>query len=167
MLSKIKIRPFESADNLNELTILLNTSYKQLADKGFKFLASHQDSLITQERINEGKCFVAIFENKLIGTITYRSPKQASGCEWYNQSFVASYGQFAVHPQFQKSGIGSKLIKLVEEQAKSDNAKEIAVDTAEGATELISYYSKRDYKFVAYTQWKETNYRSVLLSKKL
>lgn len=166
-MTRIEIRPFTNKDSLDELTTLLNTSYKKLADQGFRFLASHQNSQITQERINEEKCYVAIFENKLIGTITYRSPKQASGCEWHDQPFVASYGQFAVHPQFQKSGIGSKLIKLVEELAKSDNAKEVAVDTAEGATELISYYSKRDYKFVAYTQWEETNYRSVILSKKL
>ena len=164
---QIHIRPFSSSDDIEELTALLNRSYKKLSDQGFKYLASHQDSSITKKRIDEGQCFIALFDNKLIATITYYSPAQASGNEWYDQNFVASYGQFAVDEKLQKEGIGSKLIEHVETLARSDNAKEIAVDTAEGAEELIRYYSKRDYKFVGHTQWKETNYRSVLLSKKL
>ncbi len=166
-LSKIEIREFKTTDNLDELTLLLNTSYKKLADQGFRYLASHQDSKITLERIQKGTCFIALLENKMIGTITYYSPEQAAGCELYNQPFVASFGQFAVHPDLQRSGLGGKLIDMVESHAKEDGAKEIAVDTAEGAAELIDYYSKRDYKFAGHTQWEETNYRSVLLSKKL
>jgi GNAT superfamily N-acetyltransferase len=167
ILSKIIIRQFASTDDIEELTLLLNKSYKKLSDQGFKYLASHQNSKTTKQRIDEGQCFVIFFENKLIATITYYSPTQASGNEWYDQDFVASYGQFAVDTEFQKIGLGGKLIGFVENLAKSDNAREIAVDTAEGASELISYYSKRDYKFVGHTQWNETNYRSVLLSKKI
>lgn len=167
ILSKIKIRPFVNEDDIEELTLLLNNAYKKLSDKGFKYLASHQDSSVTKDRIEKGQCFVVSHENKLIATITYYSPSQASGNEWYDQDFVASYGQFAVDSKFQNTGIGGKLIEFVEDLARSDNAKEIAVDTAEGAEELIAYYSKRDYKFVGHTQWKETNYRSVLLSKTL
>ena len=63
--------------------------------------------------------------------------------------------------------MGGKLIEFVEQHAKADNAKDISIDTAEGAIELINFYSKRDYKFVGYAQWEETNYRSVMLSKKL
>ena len=167
ILSKITIRSFTTKDDIEELTQLLNKSYKKLSEQGFRYLASHQNSDITKQRIDEGQCFIALLENKLIATITYYSPVQASGNEWYDQSFVASYGQFAVDEEFQKTGIGGRLIEFVENLAKSDNAKEITIDTAEGAEELIRYYSKRDYKFVGHTQWKETNYRSVLLSKKL
>ena len=126
--SLIHIRPFSSSDDIEELTQLLNRSYKKLSDKGFQYLASHQDSKITKQRIDEGQCFIALFENKLIATITYYSPSQASGNEWYDQSFVASYGQFAVDEKFQKTGIGGRLLEFVENLAKSDNAKEITID---------------------------------------
>ncbi|WP_312116724.1 hypothetical protein [Brevibacillus reuszeri] len=42
-----------------------------------------------------------------------------------------------------------------------------SLDTAEGAHHLIRYYSARGYRHVDYVQWNETNYRSVLMSKKL
>ncbi|MGZ4049103.1 MAG: GNAT family N-acetyltransferase [Bacteroidia bacterium] len=165
--SKITIEPFSDENSIEELTKLLNKAYKKLSDQGFMYLASYQDSHITKNRIEKGQCFVAFFETKLVATITYYSPAQTSGNDWYDQNFVASYGQFAVDPKFQKLGIGGRLIDLVEKLALSDNAKEITVDTAEGASELISYYSKRGYKFVGHTKWEKTNYRSVLLSKKL
>ena len=167
ILNKIEIRRFKNTDDINELTFLLNNAYKKLSDKGFKYLASHQDAAMTKKRMDEGACFVVLLENKIIATITYYSPKNASGNEWYNQDFVASYGQFAVAGNFQSIGLGSKLIEFIEQLAKEDNSKEISIDTAEGAKELISFYSKRDYKFVGYAQWEETNYRSVILSKKL
>ncbi len=165
-LARVSIRMLMSTDNLEELTQLLNIAYKKLADKGFKYLASRQDSQTTKRRVEKGQCFVAILDNKLVGAITYYSPDRASGHEWYDQNFVASYGQFAVDPQMQGLGLGGQLIKLVEDLATKDGAKEITIDTAEGA-DLVNFYSKKGYRFVAYAQWKQTNYRSVLLSKKL
>jgi len=43
----------------------------------------------------------------------------------------------------------------------------VAVDTAEGAAHLITFYRARGYRQVAYAQWDHTNYRSVILSKRL
>ena len=163
----IQIRLFSEQDNIEELTKLLNKAYKPLSEKGFRYLGSYQDAAKTKERIESGECFVAVMDNIIIGTILYRSPTKAKGTEWTNQPFVASFGQFAVEPEFQQHGIGGKLITLVEERAKQDGAKEISLDTAEGATDLINYYSKKGYRFVGYTQWEITNYRSVLLSKNL
>ena len=76
--------------------------------------------------------------------------------EYYDQSFVAAFGQFAVAPEYQNSGLGSKLLDVAEKCAIRDNAKEIAFDTAEGAVDLINYYKKRGYTFVQYTQWAVT-----------
>ena len=80
---------------------------------------------------------------------------------------MAKFGQFAVHPHYQKRGIGETLLQAVEKFAKRDGAEELALDTAEGADHLIHYYSQKGYRFVGHAQWKQTNYRSVLLSKRL
>ncbi len=123
ILDKIEIRHFENTDDIDAITLLLNKAYKKLSDNGFKYLASHQDATMTKKRIDEGECFVVLLENKIIATVTYYSPKNASGNEWYNQDFVASYGQYAVDTNFQNIGLGGKLIEFVEQHAKADNAK--------------------------------------------
>lgn len=166
-LSDIEIRRFKSDDDIEKLTQLLNTCYKKLLDQGFRYLASHQDSSVTRSRIEKGNCFLAFHQSELIGTICYYAPHQAGGHEWYDKPFIASYGQFAVKPEFQRFGIGKKLIDFVENEARKDKAEEVAIDTAEGAAELIRYYSAKGYRLVAYAQWNETNYRSVILSKAL
>jgi ribosomal protein S18 acetylase RimI-like enzyme len=117
--------------------------------------------------VDNSECYIGIFDNKIIATIVYRSPKVTTNHEWYDQPFVASFGQFAVDPQFQEVGIGSKLIELVEKLAIPDKAVELSFDTAEGAVDLIEFYKKRGYQFVTYTQWEVTNYRSVIMTKKL
>ena len=167
ILSKIIIRPINSSDSLEELTSLLHKSYKKLADLGFKFLATHQDVETTKQRLDNSECYVAILNNKLIGTICYRSPALKAKHEYYNQPFVASYGQFAIDPAYQNVGLGGKLIDFVEKCAVRDNAKEIGIDTAEGAIDLIEFYKKRGYHFKAYAQWETTNYRSVIMTKTL
>jgi GNAT superfamily N-acetyltransferase len=163
----VVIRRLTAEDDLEKLTELLHRSYKKLLDRGFRFLASHQDLATTKNRIDKGEGYAAEIDGKVVGTVTYYAPKLANRHEWYDRQDVAFYGQFAVEPEYQNSGIGGKLIEFVEELAIRDNAKEIAVDTAEGATELINYYKKRGYRFVGYAQWSVTNYRSVVLSKNL
>jgi ribosomal protein S18 acetylase RimI-like enzyme len=167
ILTTLQIRPLNETDNLVELTELLHLAYKKMEDEGFRFLAAHQNVETTKKRIKDAECFVAIFENKIIGTITYYSQKNTRGNDWYDQPFVSNYGQFAVDPAFQQYGVGARLIDLAEKLAMRDKAAEVTIDTAEGATELISYYQKRGYRFVGYTQWEVTDYRSVMLSKNL
>lgn len=166
-LRDFKVRAFTEYDSVEEITGLLHLAYKKLSLAGLKYLASHQATAITKQRIEKGKCFLALSRDKIIGTITYYSPYSCSGCEWYDQPEVASYGQFAVHPEFQGKGIGNALIKIAEYLAKKDNAKEITVDTSERAQNLIDFYMKRGYRLVGYAQWKEVNYKSVLLSKSI
>jgi len=165
--SEITIRQLTDSDDLIQLTRLLNTAYKPLAEQGMKYLASHQGVDVTKKRIKNAVCFVAYLNEQLIGTITYYDTSRAGGISWYDQDFVATYGQFAVDPDLQKTGIGSMLIETVETLALKDGAREIAIDTSEHASDLIAYYKKRGYREVATTKWKEVNYRSVILSKKL
>ena len=164
---EVQIRLLSKEDSLEELTELLNRSYKKLAGQGFRFLASHQDVEITKKRIAKGKCFVATMNGKICGTICFYSFKKFPYLKWYENRSVASCGQFAVEEKFQHQGIGNKLIGFVENLALEEGAEEMAVDTAEGASGLIKFYEGRGYRFVAFAQWETTNYLSVILSKKL
>jgi GNAT superfamily N-acetyltransferase len=163
----LQIREITYADDLQELTALLHRAYAKLLKQGFRYVASHQDVTITKRRIEKGQCYLAFIDNKLIGTITYYKPGQHGGCLWYETPGIASFGQFAVEPEFQGAGVGGKLLEFVEQCARNEGANELALDTSEGAIALIAFYTQRGYRQTGYVQWKETNYRSIIFSKKL
>lgn len=164
----IKIRLWRDSDDIEALTALLHESYRALAEMGLRYLATHQDATVTQERIDTGECYIALLKKQLVGTLVVTYPRRVdSDCAWYQQDGISKIGQFAVRPMIQKLGIGTQLLDHAELRAKAMGAREIAIDTAEPATHLIEMYKKRGYRFIQTAQWKVTNYRSVIYSKKL
>ncbi len=164
----IVIRPFEPTDSISEITALLHLSYKKLADMGFRYFATHQDDTETENRISKGYSFVAKSKNKIIATVSMYYPiEDSNGAKFYEKKDVANFGQFAVDPGYQSKGLGNFMMDIIENKAKTIGAAKIALDTAEGALHLIKYYEKRGYEFVEYVNWSVTNYRSVIMSKKL
>ena len=151
---------------MQELVDLLHRAYKQLADMGLYFVACN----ITEDEmkffVDNGECFVAECDGKIIGTILLY-PKGKHNPEFYLREDVAVFGKFAVEPGLQKNGIGDMMMKYIEDYVKARGYNEIACDTAEQAHHLIDYYNKRGYKFVDYQKWNRTNYRSVIMSKRV
>jgi ribosomal protein S18 acetylase RimI-like enzyme len=84
---------------------------------------------------------------------------------WYDRPEVASLGQFAVLPSHQSVGIGRRLSDAEELRAAESGAEEIALDTAEEASHLVSWYERCGYRFVEHAQWPGKAYRSVIVSK--
>jgi len=166
-LSGLVIRPLSQSDSLQQLTDLLHRAYKTLADMGLRYLATHQSEEITRQRIARGTCFLAILGDRWIGTITYHPRGIARGSPWYDRPEVAKISQMAVEPEYQRRGIGRRLMDHVEEFARTDGAQELAMDTAETARHLTEWYTRRGYRFIEYCQWNVTNYRSVVMSKRL
>jgi GNAT superfamily N-acetyltransferase len=163
--ASISIRPYVKSDSISEITSLLHRAYKAHADMGLHFVASHQDDTITLDRIDRGKCFIAEMDGKIVGTITLYD---VAASRHYDLLAGGCYfGQFAVEPDIQSSGIGSMLLQKVEDLAREWGLTQIALDTSEHATGLIKYYEKRGYKFLDFVQWPDVNYRSVRLVKEL
>ena len=163
----IQYRNLIPQDSIDELTQLVNKAYKIYADMGLKYVATNQSVETTLKRIRKAICIVAIDNNKIVGTISYKPAQLTRGSDWYNKAFVAKFNQLAVDPICQEKGIGGKLVEIVERIAIKQGVSELALDTSEEAKDLISYYEKRNYRFIEYLQWDFTNYRSVILSKKL
>jgi GNAT superfamily N-acetyltransferase len=161
------IRLLDRTDSIEELTSLLHRAYKQLADMGFRYVATYQSPEVTAQRVLAGECYVALLDGKLAGTILFKNADSSSGCAWYDKDSVATFHQFGVEPELQGAGIGSSLLEKVEERARETGAGEIALDTSEGAHHLIALYEKRGYRYIETVQWDVTNYRSVIMSKRL
>lgn len=167
--SGLLIRPIAETDSIEELTDLLHRAYKVLADMGFRFFATHQTPEQTRSRISRGECYVGVIDGAIVATVTFYPPPRDSADlpSWYRRPDVSYFGQFAVEPSLQRSGIGGCMMDYVEELARVRGLSEIGLDTAEGAAHLRDYYTRRGYRFIQYQQWNEVNYRSVILSKNI
>jgi GNAT superfamily N-acetyltransferase len=167
-LALLTVRLLAEGDSFQEVTDLLHRAYASLAAQGLRYTAAHQDVQVTRRRAAKGECYVAVEGDRLIGTVTLAPPlARSSDCEWYDRPDVAVLGQFAIEPERQGRGLGSRLLLFGEARAKELGAAEVSVDTAEGAAHLIRFYQKRGYREVGHAQWKTTNYRSVILSKRV
>jgi GNAT superfamily N-acetyltransferase len=164
----ITIRPIDPRDSIEELTALLHRSYAPPDAMGLNYTAVDQSVSVTRSRIDEETCYVAVAdEGRMCGTIVFHPSLAGTGASWLEQAGVAHFGQLAVEPNFQKQGLGARLMDIVEMRARETNAREIALDTAEPAAHLIALYSRRGYRFIEYAQWRGKTYRSVIMSKTL
>jgi GNAT superfamily N-acetyltransferase len=164
---EIIIRLIKKSDSIEELTDLLHRGYKTLADMGLRYMATHQDANVTNRRIKNADCFVAEYDGKILGTVTFYVPRLTHGSPWLDREDVAEFGQFAIDPEYQRRGIGTRMVKHVEEYARKRGAAHLALDTSEKATHLIAWYEKLGYRFIEFVNWEVTNYRSVVMSKRL
>lgn len=162
-----EIRLITTSDSLGEVTDLLHEAYRSLAERGMRFVASHQDQQVTARRIAKAECYLAFREGRLIGTVTLDDVAHTKGSPWYDRPEVASFHQFAVRPHWQGRGIGSMMLEYIERRAAMKGVAELALDTAEPARHLINFYTRRGYRFIEHVRWDAVNYRSVLLSKRL
>ncbi|MFI5144059.1 MAG: GNAT family N-acetyltransferase [Ignavibacteria bacterium] len=166
---KIVIRPFSENDSIEELTGLLHRAYKFLADMGLHFIATWQTEEMTERLVTNGDCFIAMLDDRMIGTILLYGRHKDDGTlpDWYKKDDVRVCGKFAVEPEYQRQGIGNELMDFIEEYAKKLGLKELALDTSDKAQHLIDYYTKRGYRFICTHKWPGVNYHSIVLSKKL
>ena len=79
--------------------------------------------------------WVAENDGKIVGVIA------AS----FDGRVVFVYG-LSVKKEFQRMGIGSKLIKIVEEEAVKNEATEVLFFTKKTRENAVKFYSKRNYK---------------------
>lgn len=167
IVSDVLIRPISSDDSLEELTFLLHRAYADLGNRGLNYTAVDQSLAVTAERIAEGQCFVAVGPSALLGTIVVNPPDPESTCEYFRRPEVASAHQFAVAPELQGKGLGTRLLECAESWARNLYYAAIAIDTAEPAEHLIWFYAQRGYRNVDWVQWGGKRYRSVVMSKDL
>ena len=161
------IRLLQPNDSIDAITELLHRGYAPLGAMGLNFTGVDQSRDETERRIARGVCALAHIGERLVGTILVVGGKPVIGCPWYCEPYVARAHQFAVEPEFQSRGIGGALMRWAEGWAQHQGYRELAVDTAEPAEHLVSYYTRHGYRFIEFAQWPGKRYRSVILSKSL
>jgi GNAT superfamily N-acetyltransferase len=110
------IRLIGPDDSIAELTLPLHRVYAPLAERGMRFLASHQDESCTRKRMLNGECYLAMHNGRMIGTIVWHEARHTGGSPWLEREDVASFSQYAVEPAWQGRGIGSRLLAITSQK---------------------------------------------------
>lgn len=165
----ISIRRLGPDDSVEGLTALLHRAYAALGANGWNYTAVDQTVEATRKLLAKGTCLVAVDGGgRIVGTVLYEPPHVSyAGSPWLCRPDVAHLGRLGVEPSRQRGGIGARLMAAVEEMARADGAREIALDTAEPAVHLVEWYARCGYRFIEHAQWRGKRYRSVIMSKAL
>lgn len=105
------------------------------------------------EAIKEGTLFAAKHNNTIIGTvILHHKPEDAyRTVNWhidldYTDIFLIS--TFAIHPDYQKQGLGRQMMDFIIDHCKKMNAKAIRLDVHEKNTPAISLYKSYGFQYI-------------------
>jgi hypothetical protein len=88
----ITYRYIRPSDDIEAITELLHQAYAPLADKGMRFVASHQDSATTRRRMARGETIVAEDQGVIVGVVTLKDAVETHGSTFYERPDVAGLG---------------------------------------------------------------------------
>ncbi len=146
-------------DDVAAIRILVNSAYQELSNMGLNYLAADQDEERTRERMNQGRAFVLLLDEEIVGTILL------SVENYFTNLNTAYIGQFAIRPSFKRQGLGSILMTYCEELACKEGFHGVQLCTATSAEHLVEWYLKLGYKQVGITHFEGRNFDSCVLEK--
>ncbi|MCD7929404.1 MAG: GNAT family N-acetyltransferase [Clostridiales bacterium] len=110
----------------------------------------------------EGKCFVALDGNKLVGTLSLRMLNRNS---WYYKGIIPDYMLAAVDPEYQGKHINSMLSKFAFDFVKKVGYPAIELDVAENNCHAIKVYNHLGFKFVDYKIIEKLDHNNIVMIK--
>ncbi len=96
-----------------------------------------------------GKMFVAVLENKVIGTAAYTLKKASF---WFGEGMFAYCCFAAVLPEYRGRGIYGELLELREKAAAAQGLDKMLFNTHPGNARVIGVASKNGYKKVSFAR---------------
>jgi ribosomal protein S18 acetylase RimI-like enzyme len=90
-----------------------------------------------------GKAFLAVKENITVGAVHAQPESPIFGKEGLNKWQITNIG---VLPSHQRQGIGGRLLKTIEDEAKRIKVEKLIVHTNPDDRRAVSFYIKYDYK---------------------
>ncbi len=161
----VEIRRLCQNDSVIELTELLHRAFAKGTDQPFAYPAAIQDAHSTLEQIQDSTCWVATVGSEIAGLAILNKPHSMSKKSSNDRRFGAHLRQLAVNPLFQGKGLGSQLLQACERDAIDMNAQHLWGSSPVGSRQL-SLYRRHGYQLMQCLKWPNTNYTSVIFSKR-
>lgn len=149
-----------SFDQIHEVLWAANESNR---NKGIILKTSELNGPELEERIGrDGKCFVAMKEDRVIGTASMRVRDRD---RWYYKGRIAELILVAVIPECQGKGLVTLLMDKVLDTARKRGFSAIETDTAEKNARAIDIYKHRGFQPVDYRRFIGADHFSVVMVK--
>lgn len=118
--------------NLNERVLTVDGMYLGMSYK-------------IPELIHKGRVLLAVENNRVVGALTYDEPDE----DWFRfkSETAREIITLAIHPDFQKSGIGTALISALENKLKKRNISKLYVATYHKFG-CSNFYKKVGFKLI-------------------
>lgn len=122
------------------------------------------DEMINEISKNRGICLKAKLNDNIVGVIYAQQENPINGKEGKEKWSIIL---MAVDPEYQRRGIGKKLLESLERVARNNNIKKIFVFTNHEDKEVIQFYEKNGYSNVGTLQHYQygTNNHAIFLLK--
>jgi len=147
-LFKKMIRLAQKLDLQKVLQITRLCAVEMKSRKVFQWNEHYPDRKSFVNDINNNELYVYCINDKIVGCVSICSymDKVYSKVSWKTNGENSIYiHRLAVDPEYQKKGVGSKLMDFAENKSKSDGAESIRLDTFSQNTVNQNFYKRRGY----------------------
>lgn len=150
-----------SWDDIHELLL---TAHKKNIEKGMVMNTTTMTGMEIQKHIGEdGRCFVALCGDKLIGTTSVRISK---GNNWYDKGKIVSKGALSgILPKYQGMGILEEMNELRDNYISSQNVQIMEGSTPEDNMVIRKFVARNGFKEVRFFPARSQNHFSVYFVK--
>jgi GNAT superfamily N-acetyltransferase len=150
-------------DDVTILRDLLRDAYSARAQEGLNFTASYQDEEMTRQSLlkNDRQTFIASTGDKVIASFQLCHEKKS------NSGTGIYFNRFAVHPSFQKHGVGGIVLEHAATIARTRGFRQMWLDTARPATDLVAFYQRHGFNIDRQTWYVGKTYSSWVMRREL
>ena len=142
------IQVIEKPDSItyDEIREIIQQAHQENIRNGIRMNTTTLSAAELEQKVGEnGKCFVAMDGEKVVGTISCRE-KQA--IRWFYKGTVMEMMLFGIVPSYRGKHIASGLIEAVEKETGEKNRSVILFDTAFDNSHMIELGKKKGYLLV-------------------
>ena len=143
---KIELAVISNLDKVKEIAECCATD--MINRNIFQWNEKYPSKKIFKEDIESNSLYLARINKEIVGCIMLSENKDDvyKDIKWLSEDNINLYvHRLAVHPQFQKKGIGSKMMDFAEDYAKLNNYESVRLDTFSKNERNNIFYKSRGY----------------------